>query len=1039
MTDKADLAKLLLKHGYTGIRKIGEGSFGVAVLVQDGDGAQSVCKSVKVNACAMEDLLTAKKEARLLSHLQHPNIVRYRTSFLDWGWFCIVMDYCDGGSVSEQIEKLAKKSSPMQEEQIACYVAQMAMALDYLHEKGILHRDLKPSNLFLRRRGDLVVGDFGLSKVLDCTVACAKTLVGTPYYLSPEVIQDKPYFWPSDIWSVGCIVFELSALKVPFDGANLSSLAQKICFGPLPEIPSRYSVALRELCYDLMSREPEERPSAKLILERSYVQEKAAKVLTKSKTSLADENPKAKNVVLDQFHRLDLNGDGVLDRAELAKMLKHLDSGVWSEKLIDELLHSVDVNDKGFIDLDEFVHWVFGGQDTAGLVERCQQHMEACMTHVGDLVALKGDLLLWRQSIDIGCLSILPPSTCVETCDTLAALANELNTFAEGIEKDEEKAAEVEKCCGLLDQMNAILYGVEQLLIDYGRHHVRRTLIAESKNPPAVLGWCCELEDGTRLGQCPDGLGDASLKSLGGHWEVLHPGEQILEVKGFAFSKAAALASAKAAAAAKVEAAPKARSKFSLAKAAGGKPPSKSTTTPARNNIEFDAASQKKNQSSPARNPADGTPARADGSPHGRASSPPRPADAAAAAETAASASAQGPEPLAASVTLCTSRGRELTFGAGKSTGSLGTPFSFKAPEGEEIEDIIFLGGTCTGVRAAPTAPVLAAWDFWDRRKMEKVQNAFRKAAGAIFSSLVPWSWQKSERQGKHALLQARRLGLPDVGLPDEVKERQHSYSMSMTPPSYWDLGGMKLEHGNTVGTVSIRSSEHKALQELLQATCCRKSARSLERSMVPSQLELVHGVRIQNWQTWAEFQAQQEVIAGELKTMKSNGKKVSTDVSGLKTAGFLEELRAPLEEEANTVWLFHGLSDEAIDLIGDSGFDIDRAGVQAGTMYGRGVYLAECCSRADEVLSTLGQDGLHAMLVCRVTLGNVHVDCSTLPDMAQIVRSCVEGKYHSVLSDSKGSTPRANMDTSASREFIVYNKDQVYPEFMLVYRRVYD
>merc|ERR1719272_2557400 len=128
MTDKAgnDLAKLLLKHGYTGVRKIGEGSFGVAVLVQDGDGSQSVCKSVKVNACAMEDLLTAKKEARLLSHLQHPNIVRYRTSFLDWGWFCIVMDYCDGGSASELIEKVAKKSTPMPEEQVCCYIAQIA-------------------------------------------------------------------------------------------------------------------------------------------------------------------------------------------------------------------------------------------------------------------------------------------------------------------------------------------------------------------------------------------------------------------------------------------------------------------------------------------------------------------------------------------------------------------------------------------------------------------------------------------------------------------------------------------------------------------------------------------------------------------------------------------------------------------------------------------------------------------------------------------------------------------------------------------------
>jgi NIMA (never in mitosis gene a)-related kinase len=117
MSQQADFSKLLLKHGYTGVKKIGEGSFGVAVLVQDSDGCQSVCKSVKVGAAAMEDLLAAKKEARLLAHLQHPHIVRYRTSFLDLGWFCIVMDYCDGGSLAVQIERSAKKSSPMSEEQ----------------------------------------------------------------------------------------------------------------------------------------------------------------------------------------------------------------------------------------------------------------------------------------------------------------------------------------------------------------------------------------------------------------------------------------------------------------------------------------------------------------------------------------------------------------------------------------------------------------------------------------------------------------------------------------------------------------------------------------------------------------------------------------------------------------------------------------------------------------------------------------------------------------------------------------------------------
>lgn len=996
MSDKADFAKLLLKHGYTGIRKIGEGSFGVAVLVQDSDGAQSVCKSLKVGAAAYEDLVAAKKEARLLAHLRHPNIVRYRTSFLDWGWFCIVMDYCDGGSLSARIERSARNGTPIPEDQIVSWVAQIVMALEYLHDKGILHRDLKPGNMFLSHN-DIVVGDFGLSKVLDCTMACAKTLVGTPYYLSPEVIQDKPYFWPSDIWSVGCIIFELSALRVPFEGANLAALAQKICSGPLPEIPPRYSAALRELCLDLMTREPEDRPCASAILRRPFILENAQIVLTKAK-NVQDENPKAKNVVLDIFRKLDLDGDGVLDRSELSRMLKHLDSEVWCEELIDELLHSLDFNADGLIQFDEFVHWVFGRQDDAGLVGRCQQHMKACLAHIAesDLASLRGSLLQWRQSVDLGCLSILPPSTCVETCDTITSLASDLATLPDSCEDAAERADEIECRLGLLDQMSAILYGVEQLLLDYGRHHVRRVIALQSSGPAAVVGLCFELEDGTRLGQCQNGFDDANLKNGGGTWQAFAPGEQIIEVKGFGCAAHAGRAQTPA------EAAPaaKARGRFSIEKAAAK----------AKANAKAALRHDRRPSSSSAS-------ARPSTSPD---------------ANTSAIEAIGSPAGLAAAVTLCTSRGRELKFGAGSSDASLGIAFNFKAPEGQEIEDVLFKGGTCTGILAAPTAPVHATWDFWDKRKIEKLQAAFRRAARALWSSQTAWSWQKGERRGKYALLQARRFGLPDATLPEDVQERQHTYSMSMIPPSFWDVEGFKPEHGNIVSVVKARPSEHSALQEMLRATSCRRNARSRERAMVPTQFELVHAVRIQNWQCWANFQAQQEVIATDLESVDKDKDEVRREIPDLKTAGFLDQLRLPLDDKTNTAFLFHGLSSEAVDLVGTEDFDIDKAGLQTGKIFGRGVYFSECCSRADEVLSTFDETGMFALLVCRVILGKVLVDSSPLPDVARNVSMCMDGQCHSVLGENSDLGPRT------SRELVVYDKDQVYPEFMLVYRRVY-
>jgi len=110
---------------------------------------------------------------------------------------------------------------PFSEEQITRWFTQCILGLKYIHEKHILHRDLKSSNFFLTRSGDIKMGDFGIAKVLECTAGVAKTQIGTPYYLSPEICQEKAYAWPSDIWSMGCILYEMCCLRVPFDAADL--------------------------------------------------------------------------------------------------------------------------------------------------------------------------------------------------------------------------------------------------------------------------------------------------------------------------------------------------------------------------------------------------------------------------------------------------------------------------------------------------------------------------------------------------------------------------------------------------------------------------------------------------------------------------------------------------------------------------------------------------------------------------------------------------------------------------------------------------
>eukprot|EP00747_Dinoflagellata_sp_TGD_P144130 gnl/TRDRNA2_/TRDRNA2_176460_c3_seq9.p1 gnl/TRDRNA2_/TRDRNA2_176460_c3~~gnl/TRDRNA2_/TRDRNA2_176460_c3_seq9.p1 ORF type:complete len:563 (+),score=112.99 gnl/TRDRNA2_/TRDRNA2_176460_c3_seq9:92-1780(+) len=284
-----DVAAILKKQGYTEIKKIGEGSFGKAILVRDDAGAKLVCKMVDVSKASAKETSEAVKEAKLLSSLKHPYIVHYRDSFIKEGWLCIIMDFCEGGDLSSKIDQARKSRKPLSEDEVLKLLTQALLALKYIHEKHILHRDLKPGNFFLSSSGNLKMGDFGIAKVLDCTVACARTQIGTPYYLSPEVCQEKPYTWPSDIWAMGCILYELCALKVPFDAPSISGLVQRILKSPAPEVPPRYSDFVRGLCAEMLNKDPKKRPSPEEILQRPRMRAVVQQMLAEAQAHQAPE------------------------------------------------------------------------------------------------------------------------------------------------------------------------------------------------------------------------------------------------------------------------------------------------------------------------------------------------------------------------------------------------------------------------------------------------------------------------------------------------------------------------------------------------------------------------------------------------------------------------------------------------------------------------------------------------------------------------------------------------------------------------------
>jgi NIMA (never in mitosis gene a)-related kinase len=135
-----------------------------------------------------------------------------------------------------------------------------------------LHRDLKAGNIFLTKNGIVKLGDFGIAKVLNSTIEKAVTIVGTPYYLSPEIIENKPYNFKSDIWSLGVLLYEMCALKPPFNGSNIHMLAMQIVRGQFqPLTGGLFSNEIKSLIGKLLNNDPAKRPNINTILKENLI------------------------------------------------------------------------------------------------------------------------------------------------------------------------------------------------------------------------------------------------------------------------------------------------------------------------------------------------------------------------------------------------------------------------------------------------------------------------------------------------------------------------------------------------------------------------------------------------------------------------------------------------------------------------------------------------------------------------------------------------------------------------------------------------
>ncbi|GFU12508.1 hypothetical protein NPIL_455051 [Nephila pilipes] len=251
---------------YDKVKVIGSGTFGKVWLVKSKLSRHSyILKEINFQTLNESDRQQALNEVAILSKCNHKNIIRYRDAVLETNQtLSIIMEYAEGGDLHSAI--LKQEGVLFHEHRIISWFIQICLALQYIHFQNILHRDLKSQNIFLTRYNLIKVGDFGIARMLKNPEELAKTAIGTPYYLSPEIYQRKPYNYKSDIWALGCILFEMATLEHAFKADDFLHLVYLILRGKRKELPRNCSAVIQNLVNDLLDSDPEKRPSTEEIL-----------------------------------------------------------------------------------------------------------------------------------------------------------------------------------------------------------------------------------------------------------------------------------------------------------------------------------------------------------------------------------------------------------------------------------------------------------------------------------------------------------------------------------------------------------------------------------------------------------------------------------------------------------------------------------------------------------------------------------------------------------------------------------------------------
>ena len=350
---------------YELIEIIGQGMYGkVYKSLNKYENKYYAIKTLNFQNISQKERLNIETEINLLQELKHPNIVLYKESFIDKNQnLNIVTTFCEGGDLYQKIFKSQKNY--FQEKEIINALIQLLLGLSYIHDKKIVHRDIKTKNIFIQNEHTLRIGDFGIAKIFNSNNNNKNTnlnkMVGTPLYMAPECFkQNKKYSYKSDIWSLGCCIYEMCNLKHAFEGQFFPAVSIKISEGKRLPLNKIYSKELRNVIDSMLNLNPRNRPTIASLIEKTFLKKYVAEYINDfiSNFRRYEGNEEQIDILKEQAEKfqifdvklnldnLNLNGYYIIDNNNLYNNADINNNEINENNLINEENKKVEIKSK---------------------------------------------------------------------------------------------------------------------------------------------------------------------------------------------------------------------------------------------------------------------------------------------------------------------------------------------------------------------------------------------------------------------------------------------------------------------------------------------------------------------------------------------------------------------------------------------------------------------------------------------------------------------------------------------------------------------